>query len=82
MKFLGLSAAKGAIPGLKPALSWEDLMAKWKATLEELAEDFAAGDARVDPRDGLATCRHCDQQPFCRVHERLSALGGEDGEGE
>lgn len=81
MKFLGFSAAKGVIPGVKPALDWGNLMKAWKANLEELAGGFAAGEARVDPRDGLATCRHCDLQPFCRVHERLSALGDE-GEGE
>jgi RecB family exonuclease len=79
MGFFGFSANEGRIPGVKPARSWPDLVAGWKKDLEALAAGFAAGDARVDPKRALQTCRHCDLQPLCRVHERLSALADEEG---
>jgi probable DNA repair protein len=82
MKFHGFSAAKGVIPGVQPAHDWNAMRAQWRVTLEALARDFAAGSARVDPKDGLhKTCRHCDLHALCRVHERLSALEEEE-EGE
>ncbi len=82
MKLHGFSAARDVIPGVKPAHDWNALRAQWRATLETLAGDFAAGRAEVDPKDGLyKTCRYCDLHTLCRVHERLSALD-EDEEGE
>jgi probable DNA repair protein len=81
MKFFGFSAHEGAIPGVKAALDWPALVAAWKAELEKLAGEFAGGHAPVDPKRGLNTCRNCDVQTLCRVHERLSALT-EDEEGE
>ncbi len=74
MKFAGFSLQENEIPGVKPAKSWSGLIQYWKAELESLAAGFAAGDARVDPKKALQTCRNCDLQPLCRVHERLSAL--------
>ena len=81
MKFSGFSAGKGAIPGVKAALDWNALVAGWRVELEKLAGEFAGGRAPVDPKRGLHTCRSCDLQTLCRVHERLPALA-EDGEGE
>ena len=74
MKFAGLSQRENELPGVKPAKSWPGLIQYWKTELEKLASGFAQGEARVDPKRGLATCRNCDLQPLCRVHERLSAL--------
>jgi RecB family exonuclease len=74
MKFSGVSMAEKQIPGVKPAKSWAGLINSWKRELESLAAGFAQGDARVDPKNGFATCRACDLQPLCRVHERFSAL--------
>ncbi len=82
MKFAGFSLQENAIPGVKPAKSWPGLMQYWKTELESLASGFAQGEARVDPKKGLATCRNCDLQPLCRVHERLNSLADADGEGE
>jgi ATP-dependent helicase/nuclease subunit B len=79
MKFSGFSLNEKQIPGVRQAKSWGGLLATWKAELEALASGFAGGDARVDPKKALATCRNCDLQPLCRVHERLSALGEEEG---
>lgn len=81
MKFFGFSRHEGAIPGVKAALDWPALVADWKTELERLAGEFAGGHAAVDPKRGLNTCRNCDVQTLCRVHERLSALT-EDEEGE
>jgi probable DNA repair protein len=82
MKFSGFSLKEKEIPGVRAAKSWSGLIASWKKELESLASGFAAGDARVDPKNGLASCRYCGLQPLCRVHERLSCLedsaAGED----
>ena len=37
-----------------------------------LAEEFAAGDARVDPRPGGdLPCRNCDLPALCRIETEL-----------
>lgn len=74
MKFFGFSQQEDAIPGAKTVLDWPALVAGWKAELEKLAGEFAGGHAPVDPKRGFQTCRNCDLQTLCRVHERLSAL--------
>ncbi len=79
MKMAGFSIRGKDFPGVKQALSWDGLMQGWKTEMEDLAAGFAAGAAQVDPKKGLSTCRNCDLQPLCRVHERLSALA-EEGE--
>ncbi len=81
MKFSGFSLHEKEIPGVKAAQSWGGLMATWARELEGLALGYAQGDARVDPKKGLQTCRYCDLQPLCRVHERLNALDENEEEG-
>jgi ATP-dependent helicase/nuclease subunit B len=71
MKFLGVSRDKDVLPEVKPARSWPDLLAEWKREAESLGAAFAAGEARVDPKEGLFTCRLCDLQTLCRVYEKL-----------
>ena len=81
MKFFGFSAGEGAIPGVRESPDWAALVAGWRKELEKLAAEFSGGRAPVDPKRGLQTCRTCDLQTLCRVHERLSALAEtEDGE--
>ena len=60
------------------AKDWDGLEASWRAALESLARGFARGDARVDPKKLLATCRYCDLAPLCRVHEKLSLFEDEE----
>jgi probable DNA repair protein len=74
MKFSGFSQNEKEIPGVRAAKSWGGLMTTWARELESLASGFAGGDARVDPKKGFQTCRYCDLQPLCRVHEKLNAL--------
>lgn len=79
MRYMGFSEQKDAIPGVKPAKDWVALVDGWKKEIESLGAGFAAGDARVDPKKQLATCRYCDLQPLCRVYERVNTLvEGED----
>lgn len=77
MRYMGFADRKDLIPDVKPAKDWAALVAGWKAELEALGSGFAAGDARVDPKKLLQTCRYCDLQPLCRVYERVSALADE-----
>lgn len=60
--------------------SWQDVVAAWRRDLARIAEGFARGDARVDPKRYPDTCRFCDAQPFCRIHERLENALEEDAE--
>ena len=88
MKFVGLAREEGALPGVKtPAQvgaragaqpDWDAQVAFWRAELDRLAGEFAAGRADVAPKRGLATCRECSVQPLCRIHERLGARPDED----
>jgi hypothetical protein len=78
MKFMGYSRAEGMIPNVKGARDWPALLAAWKAEAEALGRAFAAGEARVDPKNDLATCRLCDLQTLCRVYEKFSALAQAD----
>jgi ATP-dependent helicase/nuclease subunit B len=77
MKFSGFAAGECGIPGVRRAGDWRALVDAWRTRLDALAREFASGWAPVDPKRGLATCRDCDLQPLCRVHEKLAALAGE-----
>ncbi len=79
MKFHGFSRTEKLIPNVKASHDWSGLLKSWKSDTEELGASFAAGEARVDPRNGLATCRYCDLQTLCRVYEKLNALEEEQG---
>jgi ATP-dependent helicase/nuclease subunit B len=74
MKFIGWARAGDLVPNVKPYPDWPALLAQWKKDAEALGAAFAAGDARVDPKDALKTCRLCDLQTLCRVYEKLNVL--------
>ena len=40
---------------------------EWRRVLTNLAEEFAAGDARVRPKKYPDTCEHCAQRLVCRL---------------
>lgn len=82
MRFMGYSREDKAIPGVKQYHDWDGLMGDWKKELHRLGSAFAGSEATVDPKKLGQTCRYCELQPLCRVHERFSALAldqGEDG---
>jgi probable DNA repair protein len=74
MKYMGFSRAEHTIPNVKQARDWKGLFALWRKEAESLGAAFAAGDASVDPKNGLSTCRLCDLQTLCRVYEKLNVL--------
>jgi probable DNA repair protein len=84
MRFVGLAREAGALPGVKTPgdaggqPGWAEQVASWRAELERLAGEFASGHAAVDPKQRPQTCRECDLQPLCRVHERDEQQPGED----
>jgi probable DNA repair protein len=55
------------------AAGWDQAMSAWERNLQTLVGDFAAGDARVDPRRMSEDCRFCDLSPLCRRHELVAA---------
>lgn len=50
--------------------SWEQQVQNWQHTLEKLGNEFVQGNAEVDPKSGIETCRYCKLQAFCRVADR------------
>ena len=58
-----------------------ELKSDWANALANLAGDFLAGDARIDPKEQRTTCRNCDFPGLCRVAEMNAALD-EDGDGQ
>lgn len=61
----------------KNALTAEQLI-DWREAIEQLAEDFLAGRAQVDPRDPPSTCERCGLQTLCRIQENQIAAETED----
>jgi ATP-dependent helicase/nuclease subunit B len=77
MTIKGISKYELHIPGINllnevkytEAPSWEAQTQEWQKTLENLAQDFCQGNAKVDPKNQNETCRYCNLQAFCRIHE-------------
>jgi probable DNA repair protein len=60
----------------------DDEMRAWRTYIEEMARDFVAGRAQVDPRDYPKTCEHCGLQALCRIQENPPQAEDEDGDAE
>ena len=75
MKFMGYSRAEHLLPNVQIYRDWPKLLEQWKKDAEALGKAFAEGDAHVDPKEDLKTCRRCDLQTLCRVYEKFSSLG-------
>jgi ATP-dependent helicase/nuclease subunit B len=63
------STLNGTSTLVKNALTPQQ-MSEWRKTIEQLARDFVAGRADVDPRDYPKTCERCGLYTLCRVKER------------
>ncbi len=63
------SSLNGTSTLVKNALTAQQ-MSEWRKTIEQLARDFVAGRADVDPRDYPTTCERCGLYTLCRVKER------------
>ncbi len=87
LSFAGRVGAPAAtlFAALKPnsSLAKNSLQAKqligWQEAIEQLARDFLAGHAEVDPRDYPKTCERCGLQTLCRIQENRIPLDAEDG---
>jgi hypothetical protein len=66
-----LSNLKRTAPLAKRPLTPEQL-ADWKHYIEQLAHDFIAGCANVDPREYPSSCERCGLHALCRIHENRS----------
>jgi probable DNA repair protein len=69
-----LSAGKALVKNRLTA----ELLSEWKERIEQLARDFLAGRAEVDPRDYPRTCERCGLQTLCRIQEHRAQLDSED----
>ena len=78
MKFIGYARAEHLVPSVKPPPDWPALLEGWKKDAEALGAAFAAGDARVDPKEALKTCRLCELHTLCRVYEKVNVLELDD----
>ena len=77
----GYESRKGVLPKFTKLKTdtLDDQIAKWKGVLENLAENFHAGDANVAPKQYPATCRYCKQRLLCRLDlSTLDANANED----
>jgi ATP-dependent helicase/nuclease subunit B len=80
----GYAVGDGVLHGkptnLTEAATLEAQVARWRQVLEQLAEEFAAGDALVRPKQYPMTCTYCKERLLCRLD--VSSLEGVDEEEE
>ena len=62
---------------VKNPLTAEQLL-DWRECIQQLAKDFLAGRAEVDPREFPKTCEYCDLQSLCRIQENVAQSEPED----
>jgi len=74
MRFMGFSREKNALPRVLQAKNWKSLLQEWGTEAEALGTAFAAGEAAVDPKRELLTCRYCALHTLCRVYEKVNVL--------
>jgi ATP-dependent helicase/nuclease subunit B len=55
-----------------------ELLIDWRDHIEQLANDFFAGRAEVDPREYPKTCERCGLQTLCRIQEHQDQMEAED----
>jgi ATP-dependent helicase/nuclease subunit B len=56
--------------------------AEWTRVVDQLGSSFLRGDAAVDPKYAVETCKLCDLHSLCRIAELRAADGTEDQAGE
>jgi ATP-dependent helicase/nuclease subunit B len=68
----GYASEEGLLPGkltkMKEAATLAEQVERWRWILVRLAEEFYAGDARVQPKNYPATCEYCSQRILCRLN--------------
>lgn len=81
MRFDALARDRDLFPGTKAGPEWKQLVISWRTDLTRIAVSFSEGNARVNPKKHLDTCRNCDLQPFCRIYERIESAYTEQEDG-
>jgi probable DNA repair protein len=74
-----LPSLSGGNALVKNNLTAEQLI-DWKDCIEQLARDFVAGKADVDPREAPKTCERCGLESLCRIREALPTTDSEEEE--
>jgi probable DNA repair protein len=81
----GYAVGEGVLRGkpakLKEAATFEAQVERWREVLVALAEEFAAGDARVRPKQYPRTCEYCKQRTLCRLDVSSLEVEEEDDAG-
>ncbi|MCL2659936.1 MAG: PD-(D/E)XK nuclease family protein [Acidobacteriaceae bacterium] len=67
VKFALVRAGEMKLKGLPDSVNLEEQVESWRVVLENLARDFAEGDARVNPKSYPKTCQYCAQRILCRL---------------
>lgn len=77
VRFEGVASSASLLPAVKEVAAppgtaseeaWRLRLHEWRACVERLAADFAAGQAAVDPRPGA--CKLCHVMSVCRIADR------------
>jgi ATP-dependent helicase/nuclease subunit B len=79
LTFKGITALQDIVPGAitlerlkQPDINtMQALTTYWGKYLNQLANDFSQGIAKVSPKE-MNTCQHCKLQMLCRVERRVS----------
>ena len=66
--------------GTSPDEAWPFWRKEWLARIENLATDFVAGRAAVDPKPGA--CDYCHVASVCRIADQQTVSGAEQGNGD
>ena len=80
IRFQGIAAQEGLLPKVGAAKAppgaqeaWPARVREWRERVEHLARDFAAGQARLDPKPGA--CDYCHLGSVCRIGDADSDSG-------
>lgn len=70
-QFKGISIEQNTLLDVKPVekfgYDWEALISEWHQNLNQLANDFLNGEARVDPKHPVLSCQFCELDSLCRI---------------
>lgn len=55
---------------LTPPYQWPELLNHWQTSLQQIANEIKTGWAKVQPKHGKATCRHCHLMTLCRIYDK------------
>jgi len=74
----GIKTVAKSGAGKRGIYSWSELLDSWQQQLEQLAGDFTAAQAQVNPANAQ-TCKFCDLQRLCRIAGATQADTAADG---